>query len=481
MLAMAPATRFVERRQHVRFQRKCRVRYRHSRQWRIDATRDISEGGMLLGGPMKAGQELDFMLEIPFTSEELCIRGHVLGFSPAGTHIAFARDAHHAREQIGGWIREVLIPELEYDVGSAVDDTLAIVGLAAWYRKQGRAAEGVRLYRAAAEARPRGLGFIEQRAVFLLEVASESGSQALLDELRQVLAAGAELGQSDILGAIEQELQSLERPNPARPEEVDIKALRESIKRHRAELYAGFSDLLAETQLLRELESQSNAPEPNVPRPSVPRPQRKDLAAVLDTIREQLEHLRDSAAQPQAEAPAKRSRWREVERYASLGIAVAALAVAAGLATRANEQRALQAPPEAAALVPQAESTTTKAAPVRKNTGKGLVRPAPKPEPAAVVAPEPPPAPPAPAPADVHFQHGRRLLEQKKVKAAMEELERAVAADPNHVEALRALGLVYQAVGREKSAKETFRRFVELAPNHPDAKKLAALLAADAG
>jgi tetratricopeptide (TPR) repeat protein len=83
-----------------------------------------------------------------------------------------------------------------------------------------------------------------------------------------------------------------------------------------------------------------------------------------------------------------------------------------------------------------------------------------------------------------HQNRGRILLARAYAKnpswlrKAEEQLQDVLRADPQHVDALFQLGLLYKAQGLQARAQGLFRRVVELKPDHKDA---AAEVAAEGG
>ena len=100
--------------------------------------------------------------------------------------------------------------------------------------------------------------------------------------------------------------------------------------------------------------------------------------------------------------------------------------------------------------------------------------PPPPPVPATVSEPAktPPPAPATASAADSHYQQGNLYLKEKKVALAIEEFKKCLFADPNYGVAYRSLGVAYMLLGREKSAIESYEKFIGVAPGHRDAPKV---------
>ncbi len=108
----------------------------------------------------------------------------------------------------------------------------------------------------------------------------------------------------------------------------------------------------------------------------------------------------------------------------------------------------------------------------------------PKTEPKSAVvltpAPPPPPGPPQAAtasPADLHYQQGNLYLKEKKVALAIEEFKKCLVADSNYGVAYRSLGVAYMLLGREKSAIESYEKFVGVVPGHRDVPKVREIIA----
>ena len=92
-------------------------------------------------------------------------------------------------------------------------------------------------------------------------------------------------------------------------------------------------------------------------------------------------------------------------------------------------------------------------------------------------APAPSPAPsPAGDPADAHYVAANGYMKEKKIPLAIEELNKAIAANFKHAKSYRLLGMAYTMVGKEKNAIEAFEKFLKYDPGHSDAPKVRAIV-----
>jgi len=66
--------------------------------------------------------------------------------------------------------------------------------------------------------------------------------------------------------------------------------------------------------------------------------------------------------------------------------------------------------------------------------------------------------------ADVNAELGFRYLQQGEYQTAMEKLNKALEADPNHVAAHNALGLLHAALGQYEDAERAFQRALHIDP-----------------
>ncbi len=91
--------------------------------------------------------------------------------------------------------------------------------------------------------------------------------------------------------------------------------------------------------------------------------------------------------------------------------------------------------------------------------------------------PEPPPPPPTPPPqqmaspaerARMHTDLAGGYYERGQMAIAIEELNFAVAADPNYAPAYNTYGLVYAVLGDDRKAEQSFQRALQLAPADSD-------------
>ena len=87
-------------------------------------------------------------------------------------------------------------------------------------------------------------------------------------------------------------------------------------------------------------------------------------------------------------------------------------------------------------------------------TGTGNSRPAP---------PSNPENPKTKA-ATLYTDLGQKYLAQGKLEASLENLNKALAADPNHVDAHTVIALFYEQIGENSKAEQHYRRAAELAP-----------------
>jgi len=56
------------------------------------------------------------------------------------------------------------------------------------------------------------------------------------------------------------------------------------------------------------------------------------------------------------------------------------------------------------------------------------------------------------------------------------EFKKCLAADPNYGVAYRSLGVAYMLLGREKSAIESYEKFIAVAGTHRDAPKVKQII-----
>jgi hypothetical protein len=79
--------------------------------------------------------------------------------------------------------------------------------------------------------------------------------------------------------------------------------------------------------------------------------------------------------------------------------------------------------------------------------------------------------------AEEHYKKANELMRAKKIPAAIDELKKAIAANPRHAKAYRLLGMAYWTIGKQKSAISAWERFIRLDPTHKDVPKVKALIA----
>jgi type IV pilus assembly protein PilF len=66
--------------------------------------------------------------------------------------------------------------------------------------------------------------------------------------------------------------------------------------------------------------------------------------------------------------------------------------------------------------------------------------------------------------AQIHTELGTAYYQAAQYAVSLEELNKALEADPNFVPALNQLGVVYMALGKEKEAQSQFEKALRLAP-----------------
>jgi tetratricopeptide (TPR) repeat protein len=65
-----------------------------------------------------------------------------------------------------------------------------------------------------------------------------------------------------------------------------------------------------------------------------------------------------------------------------------------------------------------------------------------------------------------HFETGKRYAKNKQYDRAIEEFEKAIEANPEHDQALEAIGLTYGMLSLFERAEEYFERALELQPEN---------------
>jgi tetratricopeptide (TPR) repeat protein len=65
-----------------------------------------------------------------------------------------------------------------------------------------------------------------------------------------------------------------------------------------------------------------------------------------------------------------------------------------------------------------------------------------------------------------HFEAGKRYAKNKQYDLAIEEFEQAVEANPQHDQALEAIGLIYGTLSLFERAEGYFERALELQPEN---------------
>ena len=66
--------------------------------------------------------------------------------------------------------------------------------------------------------------------------------------------------------------------------------------------------------------------------------------------------------------------------------------------------------------------------------------------------------------AKIYTDLGQKYLAQGKLETALENLNKALATDPNYVDAHTVIALLYEQIGENAKAEQNYRRAAELAP-----------------
>lgn len=66
--------------------------------------------------------------------------------------------------------------------------------------------------------------------------------------------------------------------------------------------------------------------------------------------------------------------------------------------------------------------------------------------------------------AAIYTDMGQKYMAQGKLETALENLKKALAADPNHADAHTVIALLYERIGQNENAEKHYRRAVELLP-----------------
>lgn len=70
--------------------------------------------------------------------------------------------------------------------------------------------------------------------------------------------------------------------------------------------------------------------------------------------------------------------------------------------------------------------------------------------------------------ANIHLQLAISYYQNHELSVALDEIKRALAADPDSADAYSVRGLIYTDMGETRLAEESFQRALKLAPNNPD-------------
>jgi Flp pilus assembly protein TadD len=79
--------------------------------------------------------------------------------------------------------------------------------------------------------------------------------------------------------------------------------------------------------------------------------------------------------------------------------------------------------------------------------------------------------------AEALYEQGRNAFQAGDTAQAVQALEQAVQANPDHARAHYMLGLAYANSDQKAKAKEHLQKFVELAPDDPEASAAKEMIA----
>jgi eukaryotic-like serine/threonine-protein kinase len=196
---------------------------------------------------------------------------------------------------------------------------------------------------------------------------------------------------------------------------------------------------------------------------------RLELDAAIDNIRAEHERLAaekaaaDEAAAAKAAADADADAQRVAAEQAAAELAAANQAKAKAAAEKAAADLAAAQKAEAK-RVAKAEKSKSRGKRAKTTTAVPI-------DPYADPAPAPTAAPKKPtvAEAELAYRNGVQLFARGDPNGALTALKTSQLGNPGHAPTQRALGLVYEKLGRPDLAKAAFKRYLKLAPKAQDA------------
>ncbi|MBI3180476.1 MAG: PilZ domain-containing protein, partial [Deltaproteobacteria bacterium] len=212
-----------ERRRNWRFLATYRVEYVWDDRQSISFMGNLSLGGMYLRGAqgLPDGEEVEFKLHLD-DKNPLALRGTVTNRQKSGVGVKFSPGQHDAFIALRKYVDENIIPKLERGVSGRRPSADKVRELAALYQEVGRHDNALALLRRGIEASPRDLE-LHERLVGFLWVRIRAGAEHagdLLSELETLIAAGLQLGESDVLSAAQQKVEEIRRQVEAQEEEA---------------------------------------------------------------------------------------------------------------------------------------------------------------------------------------------------------------------------------------------------------------------
>ena len=181
----------AKRRAYARFDISARVEYVIDNHKYMALSRNLSAGGMLLGGSTQLVPltQMHFSLTLPDLPTSMSLMGSVVRVGRKGAQIQFDTSQSAATDRIHAYVERKVIPTLERDLLKSGFPAQKLFELASFYAQEGESQRAMDLYRNHQDTRGGDRTFLEKMIWLWIEelsVAPPAQRQILVNELARL-------------------------------------------------------------------------------------------------------------------------------------------------------------------------------------------------------------------------------------------------------------------------------------------------------